>query len=293
MFAPESIAAVRALRSLGGIYFLSSSFSFETLIGKYSEFGERYGWTLEEYLAFESEMGPESWVIYNTTHDSLLRHVASRYTRTAINWEASTCTIDSEGFIVMLEASRRIQDRPGTAENVLIGSGASFVANGTLKTALSWPQTVYDLAKNEQDAGEKLSYIGWPTVDGRCGTDLHLGSPIGIVSRGDNIDGCWEFVKYFVMQGEVNFALPMYRPRLLTILEDAKTNKENPVQMTEEQVERFLGLLDAIENVAIYDETVMNIIMTESEDFFSARKTAEEVANLIQSKVSLYLAELQ
>ena len=82
-------------------------------------------------------------------------------------------------------------------------------------------------------------------------------------------------------------------PRLKELMKEAESSDEKYTQMTNEQAERFLDLLDHIENVAIYDETVMDIIMSESEDFFAGHRTAEETADIIQSKVRLYLAELK
>lgn len=196
-------------------------------------------------------------------------------------------------FIEILKASKRIQDKPETEDNVLYGLGGALISNGKLITAVASGDFVYNLALCEHDAGEPLSYIGWPTGNGNCGTDLIISHPVGIVSKGNHIDGCWEFIKYMLKNADSKHALPMYMPRLLEELEDAKSNEENPIQMTDRQVERFLELLDHIENVAIYDDTVMSIIMTESEDLFAGYKSAEEIARVIQSKVSLYVEEQQ
>lgn len=276
-----------------GIFYLSSDGSFSTLAARFSDFGDRYGWSFGEYLERESELDSNVWLIYNITHSSFLREVAERYSRDTIDWRSGTCHFDNLEFIEILKASMRIQDKPETDDNMLFGPGGTLVAQGKLVAALVYGDQVSKLALSENDAGQKLSYIGWPTVDGRCGTDLKLGHPVGILSKGNHIDGCWEFMKHYLTNGGYKDALPMYKPRLLSELEDAKTKKDNPVPLTDEQAERFLDLLDHIENVAIYDETVMDIIMSESEDFFAGHRTAEETADIIQSKVRLYLAELK
>lgn len=43
--------------------------------------------------------------------------------------------------------------------------------------------------------------------------------------------------------------------------------------------------------MAVYDETILGIIESESLPFLAGQKTAEETAKIIQSKVSLYIAE--
>lgn len=64
-----------------------------------------------------------------------------------------------------------------------------------------------------------------------------------------------------------------------------------PVKLTNEDKTRFFNLAGSIENVAMYDETVLNIIKEAWKPFFDGVKTAEETAATIQSKVSLYLSE--
>lgn len=289
----EDLVAVKALRSLGGLHLLGSNITADTLIAQYARFGDRYGWSFQEYLDIENAEGSDVWVIYNITHELLLKEVAKRYVRTAIDWETGECSFNNEDFIELLNACARIQEKPETAGNELIGLGASFVAEGKLITAVVMTDQVNTLALNEALAGEKLSYIGWPTVDGSCGTDVRFQHPVGIVSKGKHIEGCWEFIKYLLKERRVNYGIPVYMPRLKELMKEAESSDEKYTQMTNEQAERFLDLLDHIENVAIYDETVMDIIMSESEDFFAGHRTAEETADIIQSKVRLYLAELK
>ena len=290
---PDDIISLSAMRSLGGLFLLGSNVTVDTLIAQQSRFGERYAWSLQEYLEIEAAEDPSVWIIYNITHDVLLREVGQRYVRSAINWETGVCDFDNAEFVALLDACSRIQEKPEMPGNELVGLGASFVAEGKLITAESMTDQVYTLARDEAFAGEKLSYIGWPTIDGSCGTDVRFQHPVGIVSKSEHIEGCWEFVKYLLQEVPVQYGIPVYKPRLLNELNKAKNNDELYEQMTSEQADHFLELLDHIENLAIYDETVTGIILTESEDFFAGRKSAEETASVIQSKVSLYLSELQ
>lgn len=61
--------------------------------------------------------------------------------------------------------------------------------------------------------------------------------------------------------------------------------------MTEEAIARVDALLESLTQCYQYDEAMMNIIIEEASAFFSGQKTAEEVAGLIQSRVSIYVAE--
>ncbi|MBE6658955.1 MAG: hypothetical protein E7604_11015 [Ruminococcaceae bacterium] len=61
--------------------------------------------------------------------------------------------------------------------------------------------------------------------------------------------------------------------------------------MTEEAVARVDAFLESLSQCYQYDDAMMDIILEEASAFFSGQKSAEEIANLIQSRVSIYVAE--
>lgn len=288
----DDISIANALDSFSGIYYISGAFSFETLVGRYSDFGDRYGWTLSEYMSIEETLPDDIETIHNMTKESFINCIVSRYIRTAVDWNDHTCNFNTPEFIKLLEAGNHIRETPENLNNMSFGYGPTKVGEGTRVASLSWVETVWKLAYEERMAGCKLSFIGWPTVDGSCGSDVYLIEPVGIVSQAENVDGCWEFVKYILLNPDKNIdSLPVYMPLLQDKVEKAKISKDNPVQISDSDAERFYNLISEMENVAIYDETVLGIIQKESASLFNGDKTAEEVAKIIQSKVSIYIAE--
>ncbi len=288
----EDIAIADALDHRDGIYYISGSFSFETLVGKYSGFGDRYGWTLAEYLSLEKTLPDEIETIHNMTKENFVDSIVSRYIRTAIDWENCKCNFNTPEFRELLEAGNCIRETPENSTNMSYGYGPTKVGEGTRIASLSWVDSVWKLAYEEKMAGCKLSFIGWPTVYGSCGTDAYLIEPIGVINQGDNINGCWEFIKFTLLYPDMNAEnLPVYMPNLQAKVDAAKQDEELPVQMSDYDAERLFSLISEINNVAIYDETVLDIIHKESASFFNGDKTAEEAAKIIQSKASIYVAE--
>ena len=287
----SDLAILNALKNNEAIYYVGSGFTFETLIARHSQFGSRYGWSLKEYLEIESSIGKDSNMIYNMTQDAFLREISSRYIRTAIDWENGSCNFNTKDFFEILEASKRIKENPETSSTALYSPGAVNVSNGTLVASLSWVTSVDKLSSDEKLAGCKLSYIGWPTPDGSCGTDAYLINPIGIFASSQHIEGCWEFIKFVLKNHNIEYGMPLYMPHLEKKLEEAKTREEENLRISPNDVDTFLSLISSIENIAIYDETVLDIITKESSSFFSGDKSAQEVVNLIQSKVSIYISE--
>ena len=291
----DDIAIAKALESEGGVYYIGNEFFLETMLGLHSSFGDRYGWKFAEYLDMEAARPPGAETLYNTTKAQFLRRIGGRYIRTAIDWKNGSCDFDNDVFIEILNASARVKENPEDTNNMVFGPGAPRVANGTLIGASSWCDYVWKLAQEEAMAGCRLSFIGWPTVDGSCGSDIYLSEPLGIASQSANGAGCWEFIKFMLMDVEHTDAglhgLPTYLPALEGRVDDAKNNQDLPLQMSETDAERFFDLLFAVDSIAIYDETVLKIIKDESGALFNGDKTTSDVARIIQSRVGIYVAE--
>lgn len=286
----EDISILKALEADGKIYFISADFDFETLVAKYSDFGDSFGWTLKEYLEAEKNLPDDVETIHNMTRDSFIDCVVSRYIDTAVDWEAGVCSFDSPDFVALLEAGGRIRETPESAE-VSYGYGPTKVGEGTRLASLSLVDSVWKLAYEESMAGCRLSFIGWPTVDGSCGSNLRLLDPIGIIN-GANAAGCWRFVEYMLLNTSPEAEhIPTYAKAMQEKIRLAKQDEAAPVKISDEDADRFCELLAEIENTAIYDETILDIIKRECAPFFAGACTAQQAAENIQSKVSIYLAE--
>ena len=61
--------------------------------------------------------------------------------------------------------------------------------------------------------------------------------------------------------------------------------------MSQEDVKKFYDYTLSIKSKASHETTVSNIIAEETAAFFSGQKSAEEVTDLIQNRVTTYLAE--
>ena len=62
-------------------------------------------------------------------------------------------------------------------------------------------------------------------------------------------------------------------------------------RMTQEQADQILDLINATTAVYGYDESILNIISDEAAAYFAGEKSLDDTANMIQSRVNLYVAE--
>ena len=61
--------------------------------------------------------------------------------------------------------------------------------------------------------------------------------------------------------------------------------------MSQEQADQILDLINATTAVYGYDESILNIISDEAAAYFAGEKSLDDTANMIQSRVNLYVAE--
>lgn len=278
----------------GSLYLFPQSYQLRTAGGLWSRFGDRYGWTLEEYLSIQSEA--ETDVMYNITKENFLRMISYRYASQVMDWKKRTCNFDSEEFISILEGVAQIRENAetGNPANSLKGSLGTRLREGSLIAAAWDIDDVTKMAILETDAGEKLSFVGLPDVEGADGTTLIANSPIGICSRG-NTEGAWEFLRFVMMrrrEEKGDTCLPVSRKLLEEEYTKATENSgEGVVILKEEDRQRFYELLEHSVYYRPAYEKAVDIIMEEAAPFLKGRRTAETTAQAIQVKISTLMAE--
>ena len=83
-----------------------------------------------------------------------------------------------------------------------------------------------------------------------------------------------------------------YRPKLAATISLYRTDDFKGVKMENKQdVLDLYEIIELPEHMAVYDETVVDIIIEEAEEYFAGNRTAEEAAARVQERVSLYVAE--
>ena len=60
-----------------------------------------------------------------------------------------------------------------------------------------------------------------------------------------------------------------------------------------EQVEEYRKIVEGATTLATYDQQIMLMVEEEIEAFFDNKKSAEEVAKIVQSRVKIYVNEIK
>lgn len=292
----EDFIALDKLEKDGKLYFVTDTFSLDTAAGLYSRFGDSYGWSLDKYLEIQSQYSGE--VMYNITRDRFLQNMVYRYATGAVDWENGTCSFDNQEFIHLLDSVAKIRENPepeNSADLDFTPAGRRLKEE-TLIAAVWYIDNVAEMAAAEAEAGEKLSFIGWPTPDGSGGNILSSSRLAGICSKG-NREGAWEFIKFILKKGmeEVpGWGLSTNRRVLEKQIEQAKEDYQSgrsKVPFDDEYAQRLYDLIDHCVYYGNASDKVVDIVMEEGAAFLAGAKTAEETAKVIQSRVGILVAE--
>ena len=307
----------------GKLYELAPSFQINTITGKTSLVGESQGWTMDEFIA-TVDAHPEMEVFgeNNTKENVLAMFINSCYGR-YINRETGECSFNSDEFVKLLEFCNRFPEKEDENywENVDWQERENqYRANKTLLST-SYISRFGDLRQYEMGSfGEPVTFKGYPGIEGSGSAFSSGGTSVAITAKANNKEGAWDFVKYFLSDDYQNqyttqnsYTFPIKLSALEAQAEafkerpywtDQDGNKEyydNTYYMggqeikigvnTDEDNRRMMDFIKSVDNVFRYDTDISKIINEEVPAYFSGQKTAQDVANTIQNRVSNYVAE--
>jgi len=284
---------------------LPTGFSVRTVIGKVSDVGTEPGWTFADMKALLESKEPGTQLFYGRDRAWALNMCMNLGYKQFIDMENVNCSFDSQEFIDVLEFANLFPEEyqwvEGEDETILMNTGKVLLADYNLSDFA-------EIQLYTEIFGEELTYIGYPTTEGN-GALMSLGQSFGITKNCEQTDVAWKLIReYFLPKEEENgryysYNFSIRQDEFDKFCEQAMSEDNNGswgwgdfmVEIkpaTQEQVDE---VKDLIANTTAVDGAVsndiMNIINEEAAAYFSGQKTAEQVAETIQSRVWVYLSE--
>jgi hypothetical protein len=149
-----------------------------------------------------------------------------------------------------------------------------------------------------------LTPIGAPNAAGDLAISTRPITRFGIRANIDNLDAAWEFVRLAVLYPDVDSyasGLPILRS-LFEYQIDEAFRETSPLiaffgfdeeipPLTQEQAAAMRHIMESITHEIFPDPHVMAIVWEEVMPFLAGSRSAEDAARIIQSRVSIYVAE--
>ena len=273
-FLPNVITAMK--ESNGGLYTMPLNFYFRTLAAERTYVGERTSWTTWDIYEIAKTL-PEDMVVHSTaqyTLEYLLQHSINSY----VDMENLTCDFTNETFYGLMNLSLE-HSNPDIR-----------VEMDALLTTVCSIGTLSNFAQDLRSYGEDMVFLGYPSAPGNGG-DLVMMDCMGILTTAGNPEGAWEFLRTLYLPEIQAFAsgLQLSIRKDLFYEENRKYMESHGV--TEEEIAAAEAIVLGACSRTVYDNPAIDIVIEEAEAFFSGDKTVQEVAEIIENRVKIYLWE--
>ena len=231
-----------------------------------------------------------------------------------IDWKNKKCNFDSDSFIEFLEFANEFPESyPDSAWEDY--KDTLYLENSALFSIMDLSGFRSYSYLRDVEFGEDISFVGYPNDLGINNSVIVPYCRIAISSQSQDKDAAWEFVKSFLSeeyQDKVEYSFPI-RKTSFEKLGEAATHKEFYMDgdkkveyddtyyiggqevvarpLTNEDVVTITNFIKSLHLVSNSNSSVNNIIFEEASAFFSGQKSAKEVADIIQSRLSIYVNE--
>lgn len=314
----------------GKLYQIFDGFTIRTVVGSPQVVGDEMGWTLADMQDALASM-PEGCQLFDeyNTKSGMLQVLMAMDLDRYVDWSTGECRFDSPEFIAALEFCNTFplefdwnsvdwEEREGTPKR--IASGKQML----LEISLS---DVGDLQMYEAMFGGAVTFIGYPTEDGSCGSSFIVNAGLAMSSTCKDKEGAWSFMRQILLPdgddsnrwrwglstNKENFEKAMEEwMRAEYVLDEngepMLDENGEPIQeskggwgwddlmiemvaATQEEYDQFMALYNAIDSLYSYDTSIYDIVNDLASAYFSGDKSVEETAGQIQSRVKIYVNE--
>ncbi len=317
---------VNSCKVEGKLYSLPASFSLSTQLADSAIVGKEPGWTLEEALEILQNL-PEGMAFqdYATRQGFVSQYLTYGYNNFVDDTNA-TCNFDSPEFKAILEMAKCFPKEyqasdEWESEPALMSKGELLLANVNIYSLENIQEYMAYLGDKE------VTFIGIPGVEGNGSLIAPYGSMFGICSKSDNKDAAAQFIINMLTEeykeNDYTWGLPTYMPAFEAYVADQidieYVKDENgdlildeegkPIShevghsvnygdweytyraCTQEDADILLELVNGACTTYNYNTDIFSIILEDLEPFFNDQKSVDEVAGIIQNRISLYLTE--
>ncbi len=188
----------------------------------------------------------------------------------------------------------------------------------------------YSNESNRLRPGRYITFKGYPTEDGSCGSSFNISDGLAISSTCKDKEAAWSFVRELLLPedeedgsfGYYRWGFPVNKADFDKMAEESMeveymTDGEgnqvldlngNPIQeskggwgwatlqidtqaVTQEEYNQIMELYNAINTVYSYDTKISEIVTDVAGSYFAGDKTLGDAADLIQNRVNTYVNE--
>ena len=314
----------------GALVSIPVRFRLQTVMGRASELGDKEGWTIDELIAY-ADSHPDAQLFDYSEKKYILQMCMAFNEKAFIDWNTGECRFDTPEFKSLLEFVNRFPDEyqyeeggasaPTRIQNGEILLDMSYIDSfnelqlymeifGGDLTCIGYPTTdgssgtglnaeqayaITTKSGNKDGAWEFIESLLIPEEE--SDDDNRRSNYGGFPNNKKQLQALAEKaveIKYVTDEnGEVmkdENGEPVIEGVGMGIgYEDGWSyDYRTP---TQEEVDIVLGLIEKSRPITESNDTMLNIILEEADAYFKGQKSVDDVANIIQSRINIYVSE--
>lgn len=310
-----------------GLYAAVAGFGVVSVMGASSVVGDTPGWSYDDYNAALATM-PEGCAGFDWffSRETMLQYGLMIDLGSYVDWADGKCRFDSDEFKALLAfaaqfpSNEEIAVNTDEAQNIgapeLIAQGQQMLTQVSLYT--------FNETSTDNPFKTKSTYIGFPNLTGNSGSAIGSIESYAMTSACSNKAAAWDFLRTFMTEKyqlggyyfptnksaynarreeamEIEYETDDYghilldengerMRKIIGYMYDGSTMSEIYSGMSAERTAAIDALIATADTLAQQDP-IIDIALKEASAYFAGQKSADEVAQLIQSKANIYINE--
>ncbi|MEA4894367.1 MAG: extracellular solute-binding protein, partial [Oscillospiraceae bacterium] len=308
----------KAIEIEGKLYTLISGFNVLSIVGAPSVVGTDMGWTMDEMQDI-IKAHPEADYPFGQymTRDSILQMLCMLNMEKYMNWQTGECSFNSDDFKKMLTFANSFPEKYDDNDGQNWVDPSTLVQDGRQLFDIFSSGDFQTYQYYKAMYGGSVTFKGFPS-DNESGSVAMISGGLAMTTSCKSKDAGWQFMRTLLTedyQENLSWGYPIsqkaFDKKLAEAMKQEYTTDENgnkiPVSnggmsmgdglvvnfyaITQEEADQIKELINSVDHTAVYDQSLTDIITEESAYFFSGEKTVDQVAEIIQSRMTIYINE--
>lgn len=282
-----------ALETNGRLYSIPDRFEIYSFAVSREFAGDKTSWTTDEMNEVMEKCGSHMHKFGTfATKTELLKWVCTFSLANYLDKENGKCSFDNAEFVKLLETCNEMPDN-----YLQFGDIKSYEDNALLKMAPI--QSITSICGYSKRFGGDYTFIGFPNDSGNGSLFSFGGERIAVSAKSEHQDAALDFVKTMLddqYQCEMTIGMPIVQSALEKQMQDAVDGNltdftGEKIKIASSDIDKLKTLIASTRKSADTNSVIQEIIEEEAKPYFEGSRTAEETAKIIQSRVSVYIAE--
>lgn len=270
-----------------GLYAMPFQFYLTTVTAPVEYVGEDPEWSVSAMLDLARRMPEDMSLWHYMTRDDIVRVVLQNNSERFVQPGEGTCDFQNQEFYDLLTLARDYF--PASVEDDAYQNprGEAMLTGELVLGRMG--QFASDTLRNVESEGK--TFVGYPGDTGN-GFTMCFASEFSICATGSQPEGAWEFLRtLYEYDFQYTSGVVMHAVR-----DDAFHAREDWYlevngSCTEEESQAARALVYDVKSFSNYATPVVSVVLEEVGAFFTGDKTAEAVAEIVESRVKIYLSE--